>query len=142
MLTSIEARSTPSAQQFTRTVVPDPRLVSAVRNDIAMALRQWGVAELVDDAKILVSEVLTNAIQHAGGSQEITVLAAWTHPVLYVEVHDCDSTALAQVVLPAAATSTRGRGLPLVDALSSAWGSVPRQPDGKHVWFELRCSSV
>jgi anti-sigma regulatory factor (Ser/Thr protein kinase) len=139
MLSSIEAHSTPSTQRFARTVVRDSRLVRAVRDDMATALRRWGVDEdLVDDAKILVSEVLTNAIQHAGGSEEINVLAAWTQPVLCVEVHDGDSTSLPQTALPTSATSIRGRGLPLVDALSSAWGYAPLQPEGKCVWFELR----
>lgn len=142
MLTSIETRSTPTTQRFPQTLVPDPRLVSAVRNDIATALRQWGVDDLVDDAKILVTEVLTNAIQHAAGSRDITVLAAWTQQVLHVEVHDGDSTSLPEVVLPAAATRTRGRGLPLVDALSAAWGWAPLQPHSKCVWFELRCATA
>jgi anti-sigma regulatory factor (Ser/Thr protein kinase) len=88
---------------------------------------------VLEDAVLLVSELVTNSVIHGG-------------PPVVVAV-DCDGDALqvrvrdGSPVLPARrAADDRdegGRGLALVDTLSSDWGVDP-QPDGKHVWFALR----
>ena len=88
---------------------------------------------VVEDAVLLVSELVTNSVVHGG-------------PPVIVAV-DCDGDALqvrvrdGSPVLPARRTADHGdeggRGLALVDTLSTDWGVDP-QPDGKHVWFVLR----
>ena len=90
-------------------------------------------SEVVEDAVLLVSELVTNSVVHGG-------------PPVIVAV-DCDGDALqvrvrdGSPVVPARRTAGHGeeggRGLALVDTMSSAWGVGP-QPDGKHVWFVLR----
>ena len=138
MLACIDERIVQPGQPFARTIAPDPRLVSAIRHDIRTVLRRWNVETFVDDAQLLMSEVLTNAIEHADAAKDITILVTWTRPVLRVEVHDGGRETLPKATLPDPATSDRGRGLPLIDALSSAWGCAPAEPEGKYVWFELR----
>jgi anti-sigma regulatory factor (Ser/Thr protein kinase) len=90
-------------------------------------------AEVLEDAVLLVSELVTNSVIHGG-------------PPVIVAV-DCDGDALQVRVrdgspaLPARRTAEQeaegGRGLALVETLSSDWGVDPR-PDGKNVWFVLR----
>jgi anti-sigma regulatory factor (Ser/Thr protein kinase) len=81
---------------------------------------------------LLVSEVVTNAIVHAGTEVEVSV--GLTPDAVRIEVTDKES------VLPtprdATDEETSGRGLALLEALASAWG-VEAGPEGKVVWFEV-----
>ncbi|GAB6986560.1 ATP-binding protein [Nocardioides pyridinolyticus] len=88
--------------------------------------------QAVETAVLLVTELVSNAIEHGGGSA--LVEADLDRTRLRVSVADSDprlpSAALAAI------DAERGRGLLLVEALSSRWGATP-QDDGKTVWFEL-----
>jgi anti-sigma regulatory factor (Ser/Thr protein kinase) len=90
-------------------------------------------SEVVEDAVLLVSELVTNSLVH-GGPPVVVAVDCDEHS-LQVRVRDGSS------VLPARRTAgdgeEGGRGLALVDTVSSDWGVDP-QPDGKHVWFVLR----
>ena len=92
--------------------------------------------DLIDDAKLLVSEIVTNAVQY--GRSPITIALRIDPPGLGVTVTDAGDTQ-PQVPTenpPAAASS--GRGLLIVDRLATAWGVVPTTPPpGKSVWFDL-----
>ncbi|MCU1486957.1 MAG: hypothetical protein JWN67_3703 [Actinomycetia bacterium] len=93
------------------------------------ALGQDGADEV---AELLVSEVATNAVVHAGSPMRVSV---WCHEGRpRVEVRDDDPTPPHEVVPDPMACG--GRGMMLVDALSSAWG-VNRSALGKTIWFEL-----
>jgi len=93
------------------------------------ALGQSGANEV---AELLVSEVATNAVLHANSSMRVSVWCHEGHP--RVEVRDDDPTPPHEVVADPMASG--GRGMMLVDTLSSAWG-VNRNARGKTVWFEL-----
>lgn len=80
----------------------------------------------------LVSEVVTNAVIHAGTALEVTLVLQG--PRLRCEVHD-GSPAPVRVRHYSAEAAT-GRGLHLVEHLATSWG-VSYGPDGKTVWFEL-----
>ena len=89
--------------------------------------------EARDTAALLLTELVTNAARHVGGTMRVEV--AVTHDTLCVRV--CDTSPL----LPAAANlpdwdSESGRGLFLLEALSDRWGAQTI-PTGKCVWFEL-----
>jgi anti-sigma regulatory factor (Ser/Thr protein kinase) len=92
--------------------------------------------QLIDDALILVSELVTNAVDH--GHEEITLYVRVHPPGIGVAVKDEGVGRIpAEVVAPAAAAAS-GRGLLIVDALASSWGVTPvNPPPGKTVWFEL-----
>lgn len=83
-------------------------------------------------AVLLVSELVTNAHQHAGGPAVVDVVV--DDRSLRVAVADDDPTLPTQ--RDAAPYDERGRGLMLVDALASRWGAT-RADGGKSVWFEL-----
>ncbi|WP_405807720.1 PAS domain S-box protein [Streptomyces sp. NBC_00210] len=109
-----------------------PASVSDSRAFLAKSLIAWDCAQLSDDAQLLVSEVVTNAIQHGQGPVRLQMRRNTTE--LTVEVSD-HSHHPPQPRL-AAADDESGRGLILVDTLASSWGVRPTD-EGKTTWFSL-----
>jgi len=88
--------------------------------------------DLVDVAQLLLTELLSNALRHS--ETPILVAAALHDGRLRVEV--TDSGHRMPKMRQAGPGETAGRGLQLVDALSSSWGVTPLE-HGKRVWFEV-----
>ncbi|MBC7270935.1 MAG: serine/threonine-protein phosphatase, partial [Streptomyces sp.] len=114
-----------------------PEAVRHARRFTRRTLRSWGAAEHVDAALLVVSELVTNALVHTDGKVrlDLTLLS----DRLRVSVAD------ASPRTPVKPTSigweaTGGRGLLLVEAMSTAWGSVPVS-GGKQVWSEITLDS-
>ncbi|MFK4226423.1 SpoIIE family protein phosphatase, partial [Streptomyces sp. NPDC019890] len=110
-----------------------PSSVPEGRAFISKVLTTWECAETIDDAGLLLSEVLTNAIQHAQGP--IGLHLRRTVSELAVEISD-NSPHLPQPRL-AADDEESGRGLILVDTLADSWGVRPTD-EGKTTWFTLK----
>ncbi|MCX4462088.1 PAS domain S-box protein [Streptomyces sp. NBC_01340] len=110
--------------------VPDS--VPEGRAFLSKALTSWGCTTRADDARLLLSEVLTNAVQHAQGPIGLHLCRTTTD--LTVEVGD-HSPQLPQPRF-AADDDESGRGLILVRALADNWGVRPTD-DGKTTWFTL-----
>ena len=96
-------------------------------------LEEAGRSDVVEVASLLVSELVTNAIQHA--ASDVQVHFELRDAVVRVEVADASSRAPLRLVVPEDAE--RGRGLQLVEALASSWGVDQVPGDGKKVWFEI-----
>lgn len=88
--------------------------------------------DLADTAELLVSELVTNAVLHAG--TEVAVEASVDGTSLRVEVRDGSSHLPSPRAYGRLAST--GRGLHLLEALVDQWG-VDRDPPGKRIWFEL-----
>ncbi|MCU1595331.1 MAG: ATP-binding region ATPase domain protein [Frankiales bacterium] len=88
---------------------------------------------MTDTAVLLTSEVVTNAVEHAGPGP--VRLSADGRPDR-VRVEVCDDSDVQPVVRPLDEEATSGRGLSMVAALATTWGVTARHP-GKAVWFEL-----
>lgn len=93
--------------------------------------------DLLDDALLLISELVTNSVLHGG--PPILLAIECDGDGLHVRVRDGSPD------LPAPASrgthAEGGRGLSLVQLLSDTWGAEPVADDygtGKEVWFELR----
>jgi two-component sensor histidine kinase len=88
--------------------------------------------DVVDDAELLVSEVVTNAIRHGGPTIRLDLAADGAG--LTVRVYDGARTMPVprhpDVDVPS------GRGLQIVERVASAWGIV-LEPTGKTVWFRI-----
>ena len=96
-------------------------------------LTETGHDELVEQAQLLVSEVVTNALVHSGTSIDVTMAIA--EGGVLVEVGDgSDHIPSRRDYAPTAST---GRGLALLEETADAWGVV-RRVRGKTVWFQLR----
>ena len=106
--------------------------VPAVRDHVAGRLRALGFEHLVDDAHLVVSELVTNALLHGGGRAVVRVLPAGDG----VRAEVADGTRLPPVIGPQSDRAMTGRGLRLVRALADRWG-VDVRGQGKVVWAEL-----
>jgi Histidine kinase-like ATPase domain len=118
---------------------PRPASVRAARNVVTQACHAWQLPELLPDAWLVVSELATNAVEHARTTFIVTVSHSGRR--LHVAIHDCLSWfALPnepKVVSPPASLGERGWGLQLVHTIAIAWGTVPT-PDGKVVWATVK----
>ncbi|MFN8040167.1 MAG: ATP-binding protein [Acidimicrobiales bacterium] len=96
-------------------------------------LRGWGLDGLVDDAELVLSELVANAATYGGGS----VVVALRPVEGGVRIEVCDEAHSDVHVVRGAVDRPSGRGLLIVDALASRWG-VDHDDDHKAVWAELR----
>ncbi|MET8141183.1 ATP-binding protein [Sphaerisporangium sp. NPDC005288] len=87
-----------------------------------------------DDAMLLTSELAANVVRHAV-EQDFLVSVAFPATGVLVAVEDGGSSKIPHVRTPAD-DEPDGRGLAIVDDLSSRWG-FERRPSGTLVWFEL-----
>jgi len=113
-----------------------PASVGRARRIVEEVLDRWGLDESEDLATtmaLLVSELVTNAVRYAPGPG-VDLLVRRGPGALWVEVSDVDTR--APRLRHAAPTDEGGRGLALVQALSTGWGSRSTL-EGKVVWFRL-----
>lgn len=119
-------------------LLPIPEAVSQARRAVQSVLSTWVDGGPAADAIVLlISEVVTNAVVHGGPHGEgdrVTLSVERRHDRVRVEVTDCHPNVPERG--SAEPESPSGRGLLLVEALSSAWGVTPGRP-GKTVWFEV-----
>ncbi|NUR01237.1 MAG: ATP-binding protein [Streptomyces sp.] len=135
---SAAPKSSPDATDVEWRLSRHPRGVGRART---LLRAQAGVWQLSDDtaetAVLLLSELVTNAVRHSRvGGRYIGTRCVLRADALRVEVSDAGDG------LPALRTARddeeAGRGLALVQALSTAWSADPRPYGiGKTVWFEL-----
>jgi anti-sigma regulatory factor (Ser/Thr protein kinase) len=90
-------------------------------------------SEVVDDAVLLVSELVTNSVLHGG--PPVVVAVDCDEDTLEVRVRDGSSALPTR--RDAGQVDESGRGLALVAEMSSDWGVDP-EDNGKHVWFVIR----
>ncbi len=104
----------------------------AARRFVEGLLQAWGCEEMVDTVTLLVSELVGNAVLHAGTEVQLSVRLVAGR--LRVDVIDRSTRVPRR--RDADEDDQTGRGSDLVEALATAWGITGR-PDGKSVWFEI-----
>ncbi|MDF3292299.1 SpoIIE family protein phosphatase [Streptomyces sp. RB6PN23] len=119
------------------TFEPVGRSVATARAFVRDTLQGWGFSDVVDDAVVLTSELVTNAVVHAGTAADVLCLrypasvrieVADHYPEREVPLHEGDRVSHPD--------REGGRGLILCSALASRWG-VEYAPTHKQVWFQL-----
>jgi anti-sigma regulatory factor (Ser/Thr protein kinase) len=87
------------------------------------------------DVRLLVSELVTNSVQHAqiAAEDSIVLAVSFTEATVRVEVRD-DGPGFEPPASPPPDDADAGWGLFLVEQLADAWGVAD---DGKGVWFEI-----
>jgi DNA-binding NarL/FixJ family response regulator len=127
----VEAVEPPSAEERVR-LDREPTAPRAARRFIDQTLRRWECGEAIETIELLVSELVTNALVHAESVADVAILLR--PDAIRVEVGDDSPTPPQR--RHAKDNEPSGRGIALVDALSSRWG-VDGYADGKVVWFEV-----
>lgn len=110
----------------------DPR---AARRVVVEAITASGSRVDPAEAALLVDELVSNAVRHAGGAAELVLRVG--HDWVWAEVRDGSPTLPTLRKAPPNGKQEGGRGLWLVDRLSTAWGTR-RVGTGKAIWFESR----
>ncbi len=141
-----------------------PRAAAAARGFVADQCARWALQEIRDDLVLPVSELVTNAIVHAGTPSHLTISLAGR--IVEVAVHD--GSPRAPIMRPVrvdplgdidraapvltgqpldrqdpslqvgeAGSIVAGRGLLIVDAVADEWG-IAELRQGKTVWFRIQ----
>jgi len=117
---------------------PLPTAVPCARLHAVHVLHEWGLRDLAEDAALVVSELITNAVDASIVLPErppVALRLLADEKSLLIEVWD--RSPLDLEVREASADDECGRGLAVVDALSARWGSERTAHQHKVVWAEL-----
>ena len=90
------------------------------------------VEAVLDDVRLIVSELMTNAIQARPTKVRLQIAAGTDH----IRVSVADDGAGSPALRRPHATSEHGRGLWIVEQIAKSWGTDSR-PDGKQVWADI-----
>ncbi len=113
-------------------LAPDHTAAARARRFVAQTLHRWGLDDAVEDAELLVSELVTNAILHARSPATVRI----NHDAPSLRVAVCDLSPAPPRVRDYGPTAVTGRGMLLVDRIARRWG-VESSSTGKCVWFEV-----
>jgi anti-sigma regulatory factor (Ser/Thr protein kinase) len=118
--------------------------VPCARLHARQVLWEWGLSEVAEIAELLLSELVTNAVQAARvtvNDMHVNVRLFANRDRLLIEVWDSNVQPPVPRVLENGfpqVDAESGRGLFLVETLSERWGWYPtRNPGGKVTWCEL-----
>lgn len=126
------ARSLQVSPPLARSVqlAPHPTAPRASRDFVSRSLLDWGLNRHLPSACLVVSELVTNAMIHAGSTIDLSVSGHQRA----VRIAVGDRSAQRPDRGAADAQDVHGRGLTIVTGLSGAWGVLPRGDGGKVVW--------
>ncbi len=134
----------PDERVATAAYPPEPSAAGQARHFVRETLRSWRVpgpagraCDLVDDAVLLTSELVTNAVVHAGTQVQVTCrMSGGGIEVAVRDRHPARALGSSGPPPDDPAGRTSGRGLLLPSALASAWG-VTYTRTSKAVWFRI-----
>ncbi len=119
---------------YQRSVLAEPAVVGLLRDQVALYLDKWGLADRVDEVALVVSECVTNAVNATPG--EVIRFGMFRIPG-FVKIEVTDPSADIPEPRQAGDVDEGGRGLMIVDALAESWGCRPHG-GGKTTWALLR----
>ncbi|MGH2716997.1 MAG: ATP-binding protein [Actinomycetota bacterium] len=140
-----EYQSQRKTNEFRQLFPRRPSSAGGARRFVTEVLRGCASQLDFDAAVLLADELATNAIVHATG-ESFALVVVLDLGAVRIAVEDDDPTPprLADREPPTAGGSSGGHpggmGLPIVRALSDAWGVSPNAAGGKGVWFQLNRS--
>jgi anti-sigma regulatory factor (Ser/Thr protein kinase) len=112
-----------------------PAAAAEARSHVRAAIHAWHVPIDPHVAVLLTSELVTNAIKHkADDNDTVLLIITWADDQMRVEVHD--ASRFEPLLVDAPPDAETGRGLMLVDSLSTEWG-FRKTAAGKAVYFTL-----
>lgn len=126
----------PAVPRLSVWLAPEPEAAEQARALVDRCCRMWRLDHLADTAALIITELVANAIRHAGTPMRCSVTLQRRH--LYLAVSDGSPVPprrSAPVAGPGCPPGS-GRGLLIVEALATTWGSQPTGR-GKVVWATL-----
>lgn len=113
-----------------------PGAVPCARLHAKLVLWEWGLGASGEDAALIVSELVTNALQACPPAEAVSALRlslSSDGSRVLIQVQDSDGYPPARTL--ANGDDERGRGLLIVESISAKWGWHPREDQrGKTVW--------
>ena len=107
------------------------------RQLVGVLLDGWDLATATDDAQLIVSELVANAVRHAPPADTLELEVVATSEQIRISL--ADGSSIVPVVAELDTAATAGRGMQLVAALAADWGADLHQ-GGKRVWVTLAAS--
>ena len=134
-----DARTNPDgtadpSRRLLMTLPAEDHSVRLARHAAHVVLSAWRLAYMEETAVLIVSELVTNAVRHARGTDLVEVDLHATRTCLRIEIQDSDRH-WPRPRIPGGFEES-GFGFVLVDALAAKWG-VRETTTGKAVWAEL-----
>lgn len=126
------AARAPARRRVTRQLPADPHAARTARRVLDEVCTRWRLLAVRESALVIVTELVTNAVDHVGAPIELCVTVR--RGVLRIEVSDHSRVLPAR--LNQVPDATQGNGLWLVEGLASQWGATPTTW-GKTVWADL-----
>ncbi len=112
-----------------------PRKARRYLEYLLLGWNESGLEDLADDARLVVSELVTNAVQHAGtGVLEVEFRC---EPGGVLQISVSDHSGVGPALRTASSEDEFGRGLFLVQRVSTGWGVETDHEGGKRVWAHL-----
>ena len=126
----------PMVEEMSWTSLPSEQGSIALARDIVRAAATGMAARTVDDAVLLTSEVVTNAVRHGG--DHIRLGTAVSRGCLTVRLHDDGPPFVPGKLELRPVEEASGRGLHMVELVSLGWGLCDDPGGaGKTVWFQV-----
>ncbi|WP_328292566.1 SpoIIE family protein phosphatase [Kineococcus sp. NBC_00420] len=124
----------PGTRETSLVLPADGRAVRTARDYLRSTLQAWDLVDRADEAELVVSELVTNALLHTGSPATLTLRHDLAESLLCVGVEDTST----QHPQPRETTddATGGRGMLIVQMVAERWWVAPRG-DGKTVWADL-----
>ncbi|MFF0061154.1 ATP-binding protein [Streptomyces sp. NPDC005279] len=119
---------------YSETLPREPGSAATARRLVCVALAAWGLDDLAEDGALIVSELVSNAVQHARRGSIRVIIDRPGAARVCIGVVDFSKAPPARREPDAG--DENGRGLALVGTLARDWGTEPL-PWGKRVWAEL-----
>lgn len=112
----------------------EPQSAAEARSLVLVACHRWHTDEVCSDTELVMTELIANAVRHAGTEIVVRLALLEVDGGVRAEVSDRSTRPLRP--RQPDPFSEGGRGLFLVDTLSSRWGA-DATTDGKTVWAEI-----
>lgn len=124
------AESEPAPLRADHQLAPGAEAPARARAAVARTCRRWGMPHAVSTAQVVASELVNNARRSGSGPLDLTI--TYRADKLIISVHDDDPRPPRQWA-PLRDADEAGRGLLLLDAFATTWGTLPTAT-GKTVW--------
>jgi len=122
---------------------PLPSAVPCARLHVRQLLWEWKLTDFSEAAELVVSELLTNAVQASQAMEFLTPVRMWLlSDKRRVLILIWDASPQPPVRMYSRDDAENGRGLLLVETISTRWNwYFPHDPGGKVVWAQIGTES-